>query len=368
MSKPIFEIKAQGDVAEIRIVGNISYWKNDSQEFTRQLDELKVAGVTTLNAYINTGGGDVFQAFEIYNQLLAFEGKKVARLGALCASSGTYIALAFDEVEGAENLQYMIHNPSVYVEGDERVIESKLQLLKNIRATMLAAYVARTGLSEQEVSDMLNAETWMTSKRALELKFINRITGKDDAAPALDNSTDAIKAYGYKHVPQALFKATTSSINNSNQNSEVMKHLVIAALGLPGVTAESADADVVKGIQAVVNAKDAELATAQAKVKELEDKLQAEQDAKINALLDGAEKVQKITAEQKKQFEVIAKAGQYDTVKALIDGMAARTKIADVVNNLPKGGEKEEGQKDEAPKAESFSDMVYARVNQTNNK
>jgi ATP-dependent protease ClpP protease subunit len=185
-------IKANGDTAEIKIIGEIDWWKNNSESFISQLDGIKNAGIKKLKCYMNSAGGSVWEANEIYNQIKSFEGDKSLELGAICASAATIVAMAFDKNKtvGASNLAYMIHNPRTNVlDAEVKDLETSIQLLKNTKETISKLYEVRTGLSKKEVEDKMDATWWMTAETAKQYGFIGSIKSQSDMMP---EDTDSI--------------------------------------------------------------------------------------------------------------------------------------------------------------------------------
>ena len=204
-----YEIKMQGQVAEISIIGDINWWSNSSVDFTNQFEELRTAGVTELRGYINSGGGSMWEANEIYNLISGFKGRKTCRLGALVASAATTIACAFtDGVEMAANGQYMIHNPQVSVEGGAKEINAALQLYDNLRAGAVNIYTRFTGLPAEEISAMMEATTWMTAATAKSRGFVKSISGETAELPT--DTAAVLNKYHYKEVPAVLNQALST--------------------------------------------------------------------------------------------------------------------------------------------------------------
>ena len=201
-----YEIRMQGQVAEISIIGDINWWSNSSADFTNQFEGLRAAGVTELRGYINSGGGSMWEANEIYNLISGFKGRKTCRLGALVASAATTIACAFtDGVEMAANGQYMIHNPQVSVEGGAKEINAALQLYDNLRAGAVDIYTRFTGLPAAEISAMMEATTWMTAATAKSKGFVKSISGGTAELPT--DTAEVLNKYHYKEVPAVLNQA-----------------------------------------------------------------------------------------------------------------------------------------------------------------
>lgn len=88
----------------------------------------------------------------------------------------------------------MIHNPSTYAEGDYREMEKTADILNEVKETIINAYVTRTGRSRDEISQMMDDETWMSAKTAIDLGFADGIYGEQTEEP----DDERIKAYAKK--------------------------------------------------------------------------------------------------------------------------------------------------------------------------
>lgn len=330
-----YEVTNEGGIAHIRIVGDINWWNNGSDDFTRMLAELRAAGVTELVGYINTGGGSMWEANEIYNQLVAFPGRKTAVLGALVASAGTTIACAFkDGIEMAANGQYMIHNPCIDVNGGEAELRSALQLYANIRQAAIDIYVKLTKLTAEVIGAMMDATTWMTAAQAKEKGFITGILG--EAAELPSDTAEVINKYRYSNVPAAVNQAALAFSIPSNlpATSTMNKPALINSLGLD---ANATDAQVEMAV--------AQAAAGAQKYTQLTNELEADKKrvAKERAemLVTNAIGQKKIGAGQKDDFVAMA-TNNYDMAKSILDGlpgvaMATNQLVPDAENNTPNG-------------------------------
>lgn len=219
-----FEIKNQAGKASIKLIGSISWWRNNSDDFIRQVDDLLSRGFVDLDGYLNTPGGDMIIANEIGNQIARFTGKKTCKLGALCASAGTIVSTYFDTVEASANTQYMIHDPSV-----QPIIEhlsdfdSNRALYENLLNDALERYHAKTGIAIPELTTMLKNTTWMNAKVAKEKGFVDSISTDKAEMP-----TDAATLLDKYKVPDNIKYIITNSIT---QNVD-MKQIALK-LGLP---------------------------------------------------------------------------------------------------------------------------------------
>jgi ATP-dependent protease ClpP protease subunit len=141
--------------------------------FIRELGGLKGRNVTL---HVNSLGGDVFEARAMANAVRA-HGKVDVVIDGIAASAATVVALAGRTVKMAANAQFMIHDPrAVSIQnassGD---LESALQALGQVADDYAAAYVAKTGLADGRVRELMAAETWLTAAEALELGFIDEV-------------------------------------------------------------------------------------------------------------------------------------------------------------------------------------------------
>lgn len=167
--------------AEILIYGEITsekYWPNDvtAVDFANDLKGLNDADVTVR---INSPGGDVFQAHAIYNLLKSYKGKVTCCIDGLAASAATIVAAAADKVVMPKNALFMIHNPATFcvdllTAEDMEKMKDALEAVKN---SILEAYMSKCKLSKDELSSMMDAETWMNAEEAKEHGFCDEIEG-----------------------------------------------------------------------------------------------------------------------------------------------------------------------------------------------
>lgn len=141
----------------------------------KQLESAKKTKSSKLTVLINSGGGSVFSASEIYTALKLFSGEVVVQIVGVAASAASVIAMAGSQVEMSPTAQLMIHNASVSVQGDYRTMNHTSEFLQNINKSIMNAYTAKTGLSEAKLKSMMDKTTWMNAQKAKELGFIDTI-------------------------------------------------------------------------------------------------------------------------------------------------------------------------------------------------
>jgi HK97 family phage major capsid protein len=170
--------KAQGDKeTRIDILEQIgeSFWGGgvSAKSFRDDLNHLGKS--EPLHIHINSDGGNVTEGNEIFNTLMEHEGPVRVSCGAMVASIASVIAMAGDEVSIAKNGFMMIHNPYSLVMGDAEEMEKTADTLKKMKAGLVQAYKRHSSLSEKEISDLMDDETYMNADEALEYGFAGKI-------------------------------------------------------------------------------------------------------------------------------------------------------------------------------------------------
>lgn len=126
---------------------------------------------------LNSGGGSVNAGSEIYTMLSSYSGRVVINITSLSASIASVFMLGADEVNISHQAQIMIHQPHFRNEEvvDKLSLERSLNMLDSTERSIAKVYMKKTGLSEDEILDMMFKETWLTSDQALELGFVDNI-------------------------------------------------------------------------------------------------------------------------------------------------------------------------------------------------
>lgn len=124
---------------------------------------------------INSGGGSVYAASEIFAHIKKFPGDSVSEVTGICASAASVIMTATKRSVIAPGGAVMIHNASVVAQGDYRDMEAMKQLLIQTNASIMQMYITKTGKSEEELKQMMDAETWMNAQQAVEHGFVDEI-------------------------------------------------------------------------------------------------------------------------------------------------------------------------------------------------
>lgn len=158
------------------LTGEISdeTWWGD--EVTPKLfkDEL-MNGEGDIILWINSPGGDVFAAAQIYDMLMEYKGNVTVKIDSLAASAASVMAMAGTEVLMSPTSLMMIHNPLTVAIGDTEEMQKAIDMLSEIKESIINAYELKTGLRRNKLSALMDEETWLNAKKAVELGFADGI-------------------------------------------------------------------------------------------------------------------------------------------------------------------------------------------------
>lgn len=140
-----------------------------------KIDEAVAEGEHELLVEINSGGGSVYAAAEMYYALKKFNGVVNVEIPSIAASAATFLAMAGDSVKMSILAQFMIHGASTYGYGNHLSLSDTSEFLRNVDDTIMSAYLTKTSLSREELREMMNKDTYMTAQQALDYGFIDSI-------------------------------------------------------------------------------------------------------------------------------------------------------------------------------------------------
>ena len=129
------------------------------------------AGGGDIIVQINSCGGDCIAAALIYNMLRAYPGKVTVHIDGLAASAASVVAMAGDTVLISPLGLIMVHNPLTFAAGDHNELKKAIDMLEEVKNSIINAYALKTGLSRSKLSHLMEAETWMDAGTAIELGF-----------------------------------------------------------------------------------------------------------------------------------------------------------------------------------------------------
>lgn len=190
----------EGEVRTLRIEGQIAdeTWFGD--EVTPQLFKNDLlAGTGDITLWINSPGGDVFAAAQIYNMLMDYQGDVHVIIDGLAASAASVIAMAGTTVSMSPVAMMMIHNPWTFAQGEAKDMAEVIEMLGEIKESIINAYELRTGLSRTKISHLMDSESWFNAKKAVELGFADKVLFEKEETPEQDHQN----SYTFSRVTAA---------------------------------------------------------------------------------------------------------------------------------------------------------------------
>lgn len=221
-TKTYFQMnKKTQNKGEIYIYGDIVSSKWDETDvtavdFKNELNQL--GDVSEIDVHINSAGGNVFEGHAIYNMLKMHKAKVNIYVDALAASIASVIAMSGDTIFMHKNSFMMIHNSWIMTLSNSKDLRQTANLLDKTDQSSNNAYLDKaTNLSEAELKQLLEAETWLTADEALEKGLADEIIGASEIAASI--SKDSYQMF--KHVPENIEKdvdkiTTVSDIQEDN--------------------------------------------------------------------------------------------------------------------------------------------------------
>jgi ATP-dependent protease ClpP protease subunit len=162
------------------IVSNDHKWIYDWFEMDntspQDIDEqIEAANGEELEIEINSYGGDVVAGSEIYTAIKGYKGNTVGKIVGVAASAAGIIAMAAKKLLISPTAEIMMHNVSSYAEGDYRDLAHESKVLKDYNSTIANAYMLKSGMEKDALLALMDKETWLTPKQALEYKLVDEI-------------------------------------------------------------------------------------------------------------------------------------------------------------------------------------------------
>lgn len=166
-------------------------WYGD--EVTPKLfkDELGT-GKGPITVWINSPGGDVFAAAQIYNMLMDYPYDVTVKIDGLAASAASVIAMAGTTVEMSPVAMMMIHNPATIAIGDSEEMKKAVKMLDEVKESIMNAYGIKTDLARDKISKLMDAESWFNAKKAVELGFADKILFADGQGDATNDAGEGM--------------------------------------------------------------------------------------------------------------------------------------------------------------------------------
>ena len=169
------------------VIAEESWFEDDVTPAAFKADLFAGNGPITL--HINSpGGDDCIAASQIYTMLMDYPHDVNVRIDGIAASASSVIAMAGTKVSMSPTSLMMLHNPFTVALGDSEEMRKAIQLLDEVKESIINAYEIKTGLSRARLSQMMDSETWMNAVKAKELGFCDEVLYQPEKADNVENS------------------------------------------------------------------------------------------------------------------------------------------------------------------------------------
>lgn len=220
---------ADGKSADIFIYGEITKWaweelgEVSSITFKSELDALG-DDVGTINLYINSPGGSVFEGLAIGNMLKRHKARVIAHVDALAASIASVISMFADEVRMASNSLMMIHNAWTWASGNAEQLRKAADDIERINESVIQSYLDKAGdkLNNDTLKSLLDSETWLSAEEAFNYGLCDAIDDFNEAAACIDEKV----INQYKNVPQQLLQLKPSTPVMSAEEKALRERII----------------------------------------------------------------------------------------------------------------------------------------------
>ena len=215
-------VRNEGEKRILLLDGEISdetWWGDEvtPQMFRSELNAAK----GDIDLWINSPGGDCYAAAQIYNMLMEYKGNVAVKIDGIAASAASVVAMAGSTVEISPLGMLMIHNPMTVSIGDTYEMERTITFLAEIKESIINAYELKTGLSRAKISRLMDAETWMNAKKAVELGFADSVLYTDVQRPVTEVADGLI--FSRAAVTNSLLSKFGQGTQNTNVDAEPFK-------------------------------------------------------------------------------------------------------------------------------------------------
>ena len=212
----------------LRLEGPIdseSFWGDEitPQDFRAEL-EAEEGDVTV---WINSEGGNVFAAAEIYTMLRDYAGRITVKIASLAASAASVVAMAGDEILMSPTAMLFLHDPATVAMGNARDMEKAIETLHAVKESIINAYRAKTGLSRGKISQIMENESFIHAEEALKLGFCDGILFGDGTAsqnaqadPPIPKADSEVHLFSTKQMNQSIMNYLNRSTVTTKDETE----------------------------------------------------------------------------------------------------------------------------------------------------
>ena len=243
--RPIYQLKVKDDNAELYIYGDIASdgykWSESDVSANDIVQRLQGVAAKNIDVHINSYGGEVAQGIAIYNALKRHKAKVTTYVDGFACSIASVIAMAGDVRKMYANSLLMIHNAWTWAQGNADDLEKAAEDLRTVNEATKKAYLEVVNISEEELTRMLDAETWITAEKAVEMGFATEVIA--------EKKTDKASASAHSAILALLVKAQEEKKEEGEQETPPEEPEEEAKAETEGGELESVLADIVARLE-----------------------------------------------------------------------------------------------------------------------
>ena len=208
MKRKYFSLEKTNQTATINIYGDICSWaweelgEMSAVNLSKQLEAM--GDVEQIDVFINSMGGEVAEGLAIYNALRRHKAKVTTYCDGFAASIASVIFMAGDERVMNEASLLMIHNAWTWASGNAKELRKLADDLEKITQASVEAYKAHSSLTEEEIKELMDNESWILPDEAFSYGFatsVNKTENKNASQNAFLQLFEIIKAHQEEKDP-----------------------------------------------------------------------------------------------------------------------------------------------------------------------
>lgn len=234
-----------GSKAEIYIFGDITSWEwdeSDVSSYTLAKELAALGDVQEIDVHINSYGGEVSEGLAIYSQLKNNKARVTTYCDGFACSIASVVFMAGNSRVMNEASLLMIHNPWTYAKGNAKELRKEADDLDIIAQASMNAYLSKVNIKREELTELLDAETWLTPQEALLKGFATAMES--------DGEEDEILQSVKKKVFEKMKKPQQKAFADSEEIAEkVVEKLKLAGPKPAGSHEEKKLIQIFKGLK-----------------------------------------------------------------------------------------------------------------------
>ena len=243
-------IRDDGGGRVLRLEGPIdsdNFWGDEiTPAMFREDLEAEEGDVTV---WINSPGGNVFAAAEIYTMLRDYAGSVTVKIASIAASAASVVAMAGDRVQMSPTALLMIHDPSTIAMGNTKDMEKAIETLNEVKEAIVNAYAVKTGIRRNKIAELMSNETWMNARKAMELGFCDEILyenkpqetpEEEPAGETEEEAADTAKVEAQLYSSRMMDMAILNRLGISDKAEKPPDEPDAPVIGMDGKTADGA--------------------------------------------------------------------------------------------------------------------------------